>query len=78
MKLERINVKSKQSGKNRKIGKRNSRIEIIVESELHKWITTPIILFSDLALITPFCDISQQHVRKYRTRTLSMKYSIYA
>ena len=44
--------------------KRNSRIEKTVESETEIWITTPIIiLFSDLAVIAPFCDnVSRVHI----------------
>ena len=44
--------------------KRNSGIEITVESETELWITTPIIiLFSDLAVIAPFCgNVSRVHI----------------
>ena len=44
--------------------KRNSGIEITVESETELWITTPIIiLFSNLAVIAPFCgNVSRVHI----------------
>ena len=68
-KLKRINCKiettrqESENRKNRRVVKRNSRIEIIVqvESELNYGFQPLLhfLLFSDLALIAPFCQTTQ-------------------